>query len=106
VGGVPEIVGAGSDVEEVLARTCMANAGRVALFQPSLTAITMFEYVPTLPAEGLPESCPVLLLKVAHEGWLLIAKTRVRPDVALADGVNEKACPAVTLVAGDPEIVT
>ncbi len=90
--GVPEIVGGGSDVELValvLASTCIANAGRVALFQPSLTAITMFEYVPALPAEGVPESCPLLLLKVAHDGLLEIAKTKVRPDVSVAEGVNE-----------------
>ncbi len=92
---MPEIVGGGSEVEDVevvvlvLASTCMANAGRVALFQPSLTPITMFEYVPTLPAEGVPESCPVLLLKVAHEGMLVIAKTKARPDVSFAEGLNE-----------------
>jgi hypothetical protein len=72
----------------VLASTCMANAGSVALLQPSLTPITMFEYVPTLPAEGVPEICPVRLLKFAHEGLLLIAKTKVRPDVSLAEGVK------------------
>ena len=90
-GGVPEIVG-GNVVEVVvlvLASTCMGNAGRVALFQPSLTAITMFEYMPTLLAEGAPESCPVLLLKVAHDGLLVIAKTKVRPEVSVAEGVNE-----------------
>lgn len=90
VGGVPEIVSGGVDGPvSVLATTCMPNAGRVALLQPSLTAITMFEYPPTLPTEGVPESCPVPLLKVAHEGMLVIAKTKLRPDVALADGVNE-----------------
>ncbi len=89
VDGVPEIVGGGSEVVLVLASTCMPNAGSVALFQPSLTEITMFGYVPTLAAEGVPDSCPVLLLKVAHEGWLVIAKTRVRPEVSVAEGVNE-----------------
>lgn len=84
---MPEIVGGGGGV--VLASTCMANAGRVAFFQPSLTAITMFGYVPMLPAEGVPESCPVLLLKVAHEGMLVIAKTTGRPNVSVAEGVNE-----------------
>ena len=59
VAGVPEIVGGGNVVDELVAlvpaSTCMANAGSVALFQPSLTAITMFEYVPTLTADGMPE---------------------------------------------------
>ncbi len=44
------------------------------LFQPSLTAITMFDYVPAL----------LLLSKVAHYGLLEIAKTTVRPDVSVA----------------------
>ncbi len=89
---MPEIVGGANDVEVVvlvLASTCMANTGSDALFQPSLTPITMFEYVPTLPAEGVPESCPVLVLKLAHEGLFVIAKTKVRPDVSVAEGVNE-----------------
>jgi len=46
----------------------MANAGSTALEMPSVTLIRMFAYVPTLAAAGVPLSCPVLLLKVAHEG--------------------------------------
>jgi hypothetical protein len=78
----------------------------VALFQPSLTPITIFEYAPMSLIEGVPESCPVLLLKVAHDGLLLIAKTKVRRELVLADGVNEYGCPTVTLLADQPEIVT
>jgi len=89
VGGVPEIVGGGGGGGLVPASTCMLNAGRVALFQPSLTPITMFGYAATSAAEGVPEISPVLLLKVAHAGWLVIAKTKVRRDVAVAEGVNE-----------------
>ncbi len=89
VGGTPEIEGGGSDVDVavlVAVSTCIVNAGRDALFQPSLTAITILAYVPALPAEGVPESRPVLLLKVAHEGWLVIPNVNVRPDVSVADG--------------------
>jgi len=43
VGGVPEIVGGGCDAVAWLASTWMLKAGRVALFQPSLTAITILE---------------------------------------------------------------
>jgi hypothetical protein len=67
----------------------MANAGSVAFLNPSLTPITMFEYVPTLPAEGAPKSCPLLVLKVAQAGMLAIAKTRVRPCESVAVGLNE-----------------
>jgi hypothetical protein len=41
VGGVPEIVGGGAG--DALASTRILKAGKVALFQPSLTAITILE---------------------------------------------------------------
>jgi hypothetical protein len=56
VPGVPEIVGGAGDGAAPPASTCTENGGKVAVFRPSLTAITMFEYVPTLPAEGVPAS--------------------------------------------------
>ena len=87
VGGVPEIAGGELEVP-ALANTFMANAGRVAFLQPSLTAITIFPYVPAVPAGGVPESCPVVALKVAHDGRLLIAKVKARPAVSDAEGVN------------------
>jgi len=59
VGGVPEIVSAAGGGGLWLASTCTENPGSVAFLKPSLTAITMLEYVPTLLAEGVPESCPV-----------------------------------------------
>jgi hypothetical protein len=54
--GVPEIVGGEGDDAALPASTCTENPGNVAVFSPSLTAMTMFEYVPTLPAEGLPDN--------------------------------------------------
>src|SRR2546423_134925 len=83
----------------------MANAGSAALEVPSLTLIMMFEYVPTLAAVGVPLSCPVLLLKAAHEGWLLIEKVSVLPLGSVVGGVREECWPATTLVAGLPAIV-
>ena len=56
VPGVPEMVGGDGDGAEFPASTCTENAGKVAFFRPSLTATTMLEYVPMLPAEGVPES--------------------------------------------------
>jgi hypothetical protein len=46
----------------------MLKAGSAAVLQASLAAIMMSEYLPTLLEAGVPESCPVLLLKLAHEG--------------------------------------
>jgi hypothetical protein len=48
------------------ATTLIAKAGRDAVALPLLTVIKIFEETPTLG--GVPESCPVAILKVAHEG--------------------------------------
>jgi hypothetical protein len=45
--------------------------------------------VPTLAAVGVPESWPVLLLKVAHAGWPTIENVRVPPAASVALGWNE-----------------
>ena len=52
------------------ASTCMLNAGSEVFFKPSLTVITMLEYTPTFVADGVPESCPLLVLKDAQGGML------------------------------------
>jgi hypothetical protein len=49
----------------------------------------MLEYVPTLLAVGMPDSCPVVLTKVAHGGWFVMEKTSVRPWESVALGANE-----------------
>ena len=67
----------------------MANAGSAALDVPSLTLITMFEYVPTLAAAGVPLSWPVPVLKLAQEGLLLIENVSVLPLGSVVVGVNE-----------------
>jgi hypothetical protein len=45
--------------------------------------------VPTLAAVGVPESCPVLVLKVAQAGRPTIEKVRVPPAASEALGWNE-----------------
>jgi len=61
--------------------------------------------VPTLPAAGVPLSCPVAMLKVAQGGRFVIENDSVLPDGSVVVGVNEYAVPAVTLVGGDPDMV-
>ena len=67
----------------------MANAGNAALDVPSVTLITMFEYVPTFAAAGVPLNWPVLLLKVAQDGLLLIAKVSVFALGSVVVGAKE-----------------
>ncbi len=68
--------------------TMIANAGREELLDPSLTLITMPGSVPTFAAAGMPDSWPVLLLKVAHEGFAEIEKVSFVPLASLALGRN------------------
>jgi hypothetical protein len=70
--------GAGAGAVAAAALTCTLKAGSVAVRLPSLTAMTMFEYVPTFAVVGVPDSWPLLLEKVAHDGRFEIAKTSVR----------------------------
>jgi hypothetical protein len=84
VPGEPEIVG-----PETPAATVIAKAGREALATPSVTLITMPGSIPTSPAAGVPLSCPVAMLKLAHEGRLVIENVRPLPAGSLAVGRNE-----------------
>ena len=85
--------------------TVIAKADNVADAVPSLTLITTPDVVPTSPATGVPLSCPLLVLKLAQEGLLVIEKMRVLPDGSVVVGVKEYAVPTITLVFGEPEIV-
>ena len=67
----------------------MLNAGSDAVALPSLTLITMLEKVPTSLMAGLPVSCPVDALKVAHDGGWLIENVRLLPFASDAAGWNE-----------------
>ena len=48
--------------------TWMLNAGNEAVAWPSVTEITMFEYVPACDADGVPLREPLELLNQAHAG--------------------------------------
>jgi hypothetical protein len=98
VAGVPLIVGAG-------VVTVIEKLGSEALLVPSLTEITMFEVVPALASCGVPESWPVLVLRLAQVGLPEIEKVSVLPLGFVVVGVKLYAAPAVTEVAGEPLIV-
>jgi hypothetical protein len=81
VEGEPEIVGP--------VVTVIENAGSEALAAPSATLIRMPAVVPTFAAAGVPDSCPVVLLKVAHDGLFTMENVRVPPAASEALGWNE-----------------
>jgi len=85
--------------------TVMAKAVKEAVALPSLTLITMPEVVPTSAATGVPASCPFVVLKLAHEGLLVMEKVRLLPDGSVVVGVKEYAVPTGALVFGEPEMV-
>jgi hypothetical protein len=63
----------------------------------------MDENVPV--AVGVPESLPVVVLNVAHEGRLRIENVRGLPSGSRAVGWNEYAVPTFAVVGGVPVIV-
>jgi hypothetical protein len=101
VEGVPPIFGAEFVVEEP--ETVMLNVGREALVTPSVAVMMMLENTPV--AEGVPESLPVEVLKVAHDGLLRMENVIVLPSGSLAVGWKEYAVPTVAVFAGVPVIV-
>lgn len=75
----------------VLVEPCTVTSkfGSTAEARPSYTAMTTSSYLPTLAAVGLPESWPVLLLKLAQAGLFATANESVRPlFVSLVVGVK------------------
>jgi len=68
--------------------TAMANAGSATLVVPSLTLMMIFESVPTLAAAGVPESSPVVALKLAQDGLSVMAKLAFFPASTVAFGWN------------------
>src|SRR5205814_873938 len=86
------------------ADTAMAKAGSEVVRVPSLTLITMPEKMPTLAVVAVPVSCPVVLLKLAHDGRLAIEKVSVSLSGSLAVGVIELLATATTFVDGVPPI--
>jgi hypothetical protein len=55
------------------AGTAIENAGSELVAAPLLTQITICVNTPTLAAVGVPDSCPVSVLKLVHDGRLTMA---------------------------------
>ena len=83
VAGVPLMVGAA-----LAATTVIAKAGSDVFAAPSVTEMTMFDVVPTLPAAGVPFRRPVDVLKLAHDGLLLIENVKAWPSGSEAAGLK------------------
>jgi hypothetical protein len=66
----------------------MLKALRDTVVSPPVTLIRMLANVPTLAVVGVPESAPVLVLKVAHAGILTIEKLKLSPLGAVTTGVK------------------
>ena len=100
VAGAPLITGAlfAGAVTEI------ANAGSEVVAFPSLTLMTMFEYVPTCVVVGVPDTLPVEALNVAQLGLFVMLKVSVSLFASEAEGWKVYALPATTDVAGEPLI--
>src|SRR5512138_2501278 len=68
--------------------TAMEKARKDVVERPSLTRITMLEYVPACALVGVPDNRPVEVLNVAHEGRLEMLNVSRSPFGSLALGVN------------------
>ncbi len=60
--------------------TVMLNAGSAAVCPPSVAVMTTPESVPTSLAPGVPTSCPLASLNVAHEGLFVIENVSPLPE--------------------------
>ena len=85
--------------------TVIENAASAALALPSLTLMTMFEYVPALALVGVPDNWPVAVLNDAHAGRFAIENVSLSPSPSAAVGRNVYALPAFTVRGGAPLIV-
>src|SRR5882724_7620104 len=68
--------------------TVIWKAARDVVAVPSLTEITMPDVVPASLAAGVPDSWPVVVLNVAHDGLLMMLKVSLSLSASAADGVN------------------
>ncbi|HEV7136830.1 MAG TPA: hypothetical protein VGN43_09370 [Steroidobacteraceae bacterium] len=69
--------------------TVMVNAGNAAELAEVPASISILLSVPTFEADGVPESEPVVVLKSAQAGLLLMRKLTAVPLGALTVGINE-----------------
>jgi hypothetical protein len=104
VGGVQEISAVPAPADG--STTVIAKGESDAVALPSVALIVIFEYVPASAVGGVPESWPVLLLKLAQAGPFTTENVIGPWSLLVADGVKLYCCPAVTAVAGTPEMLT
>ena len=58
------------------------------MLAPSVTEMPMPLYVAALPVGGVPFSWPVVVLKLAHDGLLMMPKVSFWPSASLAVGTK------------------
>jgi hypothetical protein len=88
VGGFPEITGGVFVGADGFAITWIEKPGSELRREPSETLITMPGCLPTWESAGVPESLPVLVLKLAHTGLPEMEKVSGLPSRSEAEGVN------------------
>jgi len=103
VDGEPLIFGAVFVPPDDVPVTVMLNVGSDAIVTPSDAVMMMLENTPE--AVGVPESLPVDVLKLAHEGLFRMESVTVLPSGSFTLGWKEYAVPTFALVAGVPVIV-
>ena len=98
VGGVHESVA----LPFVACATMIENAGSDTRLVPSLTEMMMLENVPAFADVGVPESRPVDVLNVAHDGAFWMLNVSVSPFGSEAVGWKLYVAPTLAVVAGVP----
>ena len=87
VGGIHDNVT--GDAVDAACTTLIENAGSDFVTLPSLTLMTIFEYVPMWDEAGVPVRLPVALLNVAQAGFMAILNVSLLPSGSDAVGWNE-----------------
>ena len=100
VAGTPEITGA-----SLRLNTSILKAVSAALNSPSLTLITIPVVMLTSLLPGVPMSAPVVVLKLAQLGLLLMLNVSGSLSGSLAVGAKLYEASCTTLVAGVPDII-
>ena len=85
--------------------TSRLKAGKEALRLPSETVITILLVIPTSALVGVPVNAPVAVLKLAHDGLLLMLYTSVSASTSPAVGVKLYGLSCATLADGVPLMV-
>ena len=83
------------------ALTRIVNGPNFPLFEPSLAMMVMRPLSPTSPVAGVPESVPVVMSKVVHDGCPSILNVTT-PLLAVTLGRKEYLPPTITPSGGTP----